>query len=221
MVNAFSLHDIRQISSSPETELRKAPLTRYVSSLSKRRVSWLARPEATSLCFTPEGDMFCALLSRYHPTLYSLSDEAPLTTLYADDYSNACTIKHGTFGRNHLNGQLRFSAGSDDCTIRSWDISASVQTLQEQREIVGKEKWFHSEDTQGCSDVHFAKSMAADRIIPSKVPQPAVELKGHRSIVNVRDLVCKASERSNSVLCSQSCTILRCLLVCSLPLSLC
>lgn len=173
------------MSSSQSTPLRETCLTNYTTGMSRRDATFLARTEATSCSFDPSGQLFTALLSKSQPTVYSIADETPLATLHADGYSNQCTIKHGSFGQSSDPNLLRYSCGSDDFNIYSWDIPSSPGLLAEHRQTVSFERWA-STPHQHLTETHFASSLSSQRVLPAQYRQPVHVLPGHRSIVNVR-----------------------------------
>lgn len=208
----FSLHDFRQCGSSQHKLLRSSPVTKYTTSLSKQSAPLLARPEATSVTFDPAGSCFTALFSKYQPTLYAVGDPLPLATLAAEGLENRCTIKHGSFGKNFKTGQLRYSCGSDDCVIRSWDLPAP-ETLKDARDSVTASNWTSEEpDAPKLSDLYFAQTIRGDRVRPVTLNKEAHALKGHRSIVNVRSLPFKPS-----LALGRKLTLSPALLVCAAP----
>ncbi|GAA5901313.1 WD40 repeat domain-containing protein [Sporobolomyces salmoneus] len=113
--------------SSTETDSTPAPRTRR------------ARPAASSIAFSPNGNLVALTLSGHLPTVYTLSSPTPLATFSAPvpspdppetpsvprSYRNLSTTKHGSFGGgpDAREGQgLFYAAGSDDFGVYIWEV---------------------------------------------------------------------------------------------------
>jgi len=94
-------------------------------------------------------------------------------------YSNACTIKHGSFGGPALDCDSFYSSGSDDFRGYVWKIP-DLTSLEQQRKQIDIENW----PNQTPETVAFAQKPDSPRTIPVDLSKPLFRLNGHRSIVN-------------------------------------
>ncbi|CAJ0756883.1 24180_t:CDS:10 [Entrophospora sp. SA101] len=148
-------------------------LVKYITTLSKNNKT--ARPDISSVTFHPSGTMLCAMISRYHPTLYDVAEETPLC-IFSSNYnkeSNTCYSNKGTFKQAHFGGPNGdyILTGSDDFRVYVWKIP-DLNLLKANKEI--------SPTTENDS-----KDVIQDSIIKIyENSNPEYVLGGHRSIVN-------------------------------------
>lgn len=166
-----------------------------------------ATPSASSLTFSPDGNLLCATVSQYLPTLFELSSPEPLATFSSTrkdgkGYRNTTTTKHGSFGSS--GDKLWYSAGSDDFNAYIWEVP-SVAALKEARRAPGPnaEEWFIG-DTPNIGEfmpLAYASAIADSAplsavvfdtrthtnpgfTLPASLSTPSSILSAHRSIVN-------------------------------------
>ncbi|KAI0802032.1 WD40 repeat-like protein [Irpex lacteus] len=164
----------------------------FVTTLAKPLLPHLARPEASSVTFDKTGSKICVTLLGYLPTIYSLDDEYPLATCSADclpdgssipptsrTYSNACTMKHGSFGGPGLDVDEYYAAGSDDFCGYVWKIPSIPEMKVLRETLTDAEYYQYPRDT-----VAFTSTLSSPRTIPLSLSRPLCRLGGHKSIVN-------------------------------------
>ncbi|GAA5834177.1 hypothetical protein JCM3766R1_004481 [Sporobolomyces carnicolor] len=161
-----------------------------------------ARPAASSVTFSPLGDLVTLTLSGHLPTLYTLSSPAPLANFAAparpldaaetashfpETYRNASTTKHGSFGGGPgaRDGQgLFYAAGSDDFGVYIWEVPR-----REALEKGGTTASFATGEwpSNAAGTGYLAPSRAgepASLTFPQSINTPTSVLRTHRSIPN-------------------------------------
>ncbi|KAI5118700.1 hypothetical protein M0805_003356 [Coniferiporia weirii] len=167
---------------------------KYVTSITRRSVSYVVQPEAASLAIDRDGKKFAVTFLNHLPTIYSTSDPYPLAVCSGQNlpsgepvpecertYRNACTIKHGNFGGPGLGDDPYFTSGSDDFRGYVWKVP-DLAELTERRRVVSTNDFMNSEPSR---TIGYASKMSdSDRYIPVNLSTPTVRLQGHKSIVN-------------------------------------
>ncbi|KAF9779652.1 WD40 repeat-like protein [Thelephora terrestris] len=201
------LRDVRTAFGSGANRTRK-PLQQFVTSLSKPTRNSLVSPESSSIawdredyrshCLYPTFSLkthnlgLTSTTQNFYPTLYALSDPHPIAICRGGvlpdgspipdgerTYSNACTIKHGSFGGPSLTSDAYYGAGSDDFRGYVWKIPETAMLLERRREI-DVDSWLLEE----AETAAFARSARETRYQPVSLSQPLFRLNGHMSIVN-------------------------------------
>ncbi|GAA6015695.1 hypothetical protein JCM11491_002448 [Sporobolomyces phaffii] len=162
-----------------------------------------ARPAASSLAFSPTGNLVALTLAGHFPTLYALSSPSPLATFSASSppsldgsrvppsfptsYRNACTTKHGSFGGgpNAREGQgLFYAAGSDDFGVYVWEVpSREKMELGRRSMTFGDGHWPSGAEGIGYLSPSTSSSPAS-LTLPHSLSEPSSVLRAHRSIAN-------------------------------------
>ncbi|TDL22196.1 WD40 repeat-like protein [Rickenella mellea] len=165
----------------------------YESSISRKSVPRIVRPETSSVRFDRQGKMLAVTFLHYFPTIYDFSDPFPLAVcsgarapggLPIPDgertFVNSCTIKHGSFGGPGLDEDIYYSMGSDDFRTYVWKIPELSELRAKRREV----SWEDWTTTESPRTVGFTTKMTAERHVPVELDTPIFRLNGHRSIVN-------------------------------------
>ncbi|CAI2161797.1 15510_t:CDS:10, partial [Funneliformis geosporum] len=146
-------------------------LMKYYTTLT--RSSKNAKPDISSVSFNPSGNMLCATINRYYPTLYNVCDETPLCIFSSDydsdtqtGYKNCCTYKQGHFGGP--NGEY-FLCGSDDFRVYIWKVP-EIETMLKNPSL------------KNIDEINFINDDV--KMSPFNNSTPQYVLDGHRSIVN-------------------------------------
>ncbi|KAJ3558005.1 hypothetical protein NM688_g1162 [Phlebia brevispora] len=175
-----------------QTRSKDGVVQTYETALSKPSLSYLCRPEATSVTFDRTGSKLAVTFLSYYPTIYGLTDPIPLAICSGHNhpdgtpvlegertYVNSCTMKHGSFGGPGLDSDEYYSAGSDDFCAYIWKIP-SIDELTYLRETVTADVW----KSEGSERIAFTAFPTKDRHIPVDLSTPLCRLRGHKSIVN-------------------------------------
>ncbi|ORY42721.1 WD40-repeat-containing domain protein [Leucosporidium creatinivorum] len=145
-----------------------------------------AAPSSSSITFSPTGNLICATMSQFFPTLFELSSPEPLATLSSPrtegkGYRNTTTTKHGSFGDS--GDKLWYAAGSDDFNAYVWEVP-TLEAMKEGRRAPGTEAkdWFNGDVPSVSFDTRTESF--PDFTIPVSLSTPSHILSTHRSIVN-------------------------------------
>ncbi|PVF94558.1 WD40 repeat-like protein [Serendipita vermifera] len=168
-------------------------------------------PIGSSLCgiaFDRSGERFATVSQGHYPTVYSISDPYPIAVCTATHlpsgekispnertYTNACTIKHISFGGPPSVSPVNFSSdttpstntdqyiatGSDDFRGYVWSIPSTSYLMENRKEIDNSgDGWKSPPDHFG-----YVTSALDDSLhVPVVLDRPAFRLGGHQSIVN-------------------------------------
>ncbi|TFK24981.1 WD40 repeat-like protein [Coprinopsis marcescibilis] len=187
------LRDERMIFGNSSREENGGIVRTYNTKLTKRSVQHLSNPEVSSVAFDQDGSRFALTLQHYLPTIYATEDPHPIAvcsgkiwpngepvTPGQKSYSNACTMKHGSFGSLGTNSDQYYGAGSDDFCAYLWKIP-SISELKDQRKEINPLDWWTKETSDTTA---FTDGFSQPKFIPVDLSRPHCRLTGHISIVN-------------------------------------
>ncbi|PPR07786.1 hypothetical protein CVT26_014971 [Gymnopilus dilepis] len=187
------LRDSRMAFGSQTKRTGEGIVLRYKTRITKKSISHLSNPEASSVTFDRDGSRLAVTFLRYLPTIYALSDPDPLAVLSGKHlpdgssnppnertYCNSCTMKHGSFGGPGLDVDDMYAAGSDDFRCYVWKVPSALE-LMEQRQTLTAESWLGYGDG---STIGFPSSPEGHVVVPAEISTPFCRLTGHNSIVN-------------------------------------
>ncbi|THH11146.1 hypothetical protein EW145_g844 [Phellinidium pouzarii] len=195
------LRDMRMAFDSGSTDNYdggRGTVLKYVTSITRRSVSYLVQPEAASLVIGRDGNKFAVNFLNHLPTIYSTADPYPIAVCSGRNlpngtpvpegertYRNACTIKvrsfrqHGAFGGPGLSYDPYYTTGSDDFRSYVWKIP-EVAELVEKRRVVNVDDFLSSEFR---ATIGYASKMTdPSRYIPVELPTPLIRLQGESCV---------------------------------------
>ncbi|KAJ7601190.1 WD40 repeat-like protein [Mycena floridula] len=152
------------------------------------RNSAMSNPEASSVCFNPDGSEMAVTFLHHKPTIFAVSDPNPIAICSASasgsdprTYSNSCTMKHGSFGSGFgSSADGIYCTGSDDFRGYIWRIP-NVEELKVARREIKACDWPEA----GSGDIGYTDGrLNSTRYVPVDISEPVYRLTGHKSIVN-------------------------------------
>ncbi|KAF5361053.1 hypothetical protein D9756_005005 [Leucocoprinus leucothites] len=187
---AVCLRDERMAFGPLSRRSREGIVQVYNTKLTRRGISSLSNPEASSAAFDHDGSRFAVTMLNWYPAIYRISDPHPIAVCTGENkpdgtpvpaeersYSNSCTMKHGSFGGPGLESDEFYAAGSDDFRGYVWRLPSTAE-LVNQRQEVSSNDW----ENQGSAGAETAGK--EKKYIPTSISTPLCRLTGHNSIVN-------------------------------------